>query len=141
VLLKREAAELLRPLGVKAHLVAAASAAADHVLVVAVGEPQAMIAGELARDHHQLLVVERHGNGAAVLRVDTRPDAMIMLARDALPVGLHMPDDKARLARQTEPRFRAFDVVEVHLAGPSALPGSLKSDTCRTRFLGSQIGS
>src|SRR6185437_15715043 len=98
-LLKGKAAQLLGALVVKAHLIAAAPAGADHFLVVTVREPQAVIAGIFARDHHQLFVVECHMARLLLLRVSARPDDVAMLARDSMPVRLDVKDDGTRLAR------------------------------------------
>src|SRR5665213_83229 len=81
-----------------------------------------MVAGELSRDHHQLVVVERHVTGLATLGVDARPDDMTVLARDAILVLLYMEDDRARLAGQPEAVLGAVDIIEILLLGEPPLP-------------------
>ena len=81
-----------------------------------------MVAGELARHHHQLVVVEGNVTGLAALGVDARPDDMAVLARDALLVLLDVEDDRARLAGQPEALLGAVDVIEILLLGEPPLP-------------------
>jgi hypothetical protein len=102
LLVERKLPVLLRPL---LSLVA--------VITVRQGEP--MVAGELPRDHHQLVVVEGHVTGLAALGVDARPDDMAVLARDAILVLLYMEDDRARLAGQPEAVLGAVDIIEILL--------------------------
>jgi hypothetical protein len=81
-----------------------------------------MVAGELPRNHHQLVVVEGHVTGLATLGVDARPDDMTVLARDAILVLLYMEDDRARLAGQPEAVLGAVDIIEILLLGEPPLP-------------------
>ena len=81
-----------------------------------------MVAGELARDHHQLVVVEGDVAGLAALGVDARPDHMAVLARDAVLVLLDMEDDRAGLAGQPEAVLSAVDVIEILLLAEPPLP-------------------
>ena len=87
------------------------------VAVITVRQGETMVAGELARDHHQLVVVEGHVTGLAALGVDARPDDMAVLARDAVLVLLYMEDDRARLAGQPEAVLGAVDIIEILLLG------------------------
>ena len=81
-----------------------------------------MVAGELARDRHELFMVEGDVTGLAALHVDARPDDMAVLARDALPVLLDVEHDRARLAGQPEALLGAVDVIEILLLGEPPLP-------------------
>ena len=80
------------------------------------GRSETVIARELARHHHQLLVIEGLMDGLAVLGVDARPDDVAVLA----PL-LDVKDDRPRLAGEVELRLGAIDVVEILRAGQLAL--------------------
>ena len=83
--------------------------------MIAVREPQAVVARELARDGHELFIVVGDVTGLAPLHVDAGPDDMAVLARHAPPVLLDVEHDGARLAREPEALFDAVDVIEILL--------------------------
>ena len=91
-------------------------ALAAGILGHAVRKKQTVIARELARHHHQLLVIEGLMHGLAVLGVDARPDNVAVLA-----TLLDVKDDRPRLAGEVELSLSAIDIIEILRAGQLAL--------------------
>ena len=122
-MLQRQAAHVLLLLVVERHLAALLRPLLSLVAVVSVRQLQAMIAGELPRHHHELVVVEGNVAGLAALGVDARPDDMAVLARECRVLSFLTWKTTAR-GWPASPRrlLRAVDVFEILLLGEPPLP-------------------
>jgi len=98
------------------HLVERLLLAVITAALIARRNRQPMVAGKLARDHHQLVTIKGLVDGFAGPRINARPDDLTMLA----PV-LDVEHEGAGLARHAERFLDAVGVVEILIAAEMPL--------------------